>query len=75
MPKKKTNVRRGRKTGNLGARLDEIIRLLEDLFTLQAANSRVATGKIQGILGIRKARISKIVKGVKQARKLGKEEA
>lgn len=74
MPKKKGKGRRRRKKGNVGARLDTLIRLLEDLFTLQAARSRVATGRIQGILGIRKERISKIVKGVKQARKQGEKE-
>jgi hypothetical protein len=71
MPTKKTKSRKGRKNGSLAARLDTLIRLLEDLFILQAADSRVGTSKIQGILGIRKARVSKIAKSVKQARQHG----
>lgn len=74
MPKQKRKAKRRRKKGHLGAKLDYIVRLLEDLFILQAADSRLATGKIQAVLGIRKARISKIVKGVKQTRKHGTEE-
>jgi hypothetical protein len=73
MPAKKTKAKRGRKKGSLSARLDVVIRLLEDLSILQAADSRVGTSKIQGILGIRKARVSKIAKSVKQARKHGEE--
>jgi len=75
MPKQKRKTKKRRKRGNLGAKLDNIVRLLEDLFILQAADSQLATGKIQAVLGIRKARVSKIVKGVKQARKHGTEEA
>ena len=74
MPKRKGKPRRRRKKGTLSAKLDNIVRLLEDQFILQAADSRLAAGKIQAVLGIRKARVSKIVKGVKQARKYGTEE-
>jgi hypothetical protein len=69
VPKKKNKVRKVRNR-SLAASLDAIIRLLEELFILQAAGSRVSTGSIQKVLGIRKARISMIVKGVKAARKL-----
>jgi hypothetical protein len=70
--KKKIKTTKVANEDGLEARLDTIVRLLEDLFILQAAKSQVATGSIQSVLGIRKARVSKIAKGVKQARKPGK---
>lgn len=66
----KSKTRRGRRR-NLGAKLDSIVQLLENVFILQAADSRLPTGTIQKIMGIRKARISRIVKGIKQAKKSG----
>jgi hypothetical protein len=69
MPKKSTENDRRRKEQRLDAKLDTVIRLLEDIFTLQALISRVGTNRIQKILGIRKARISKIAVGTKEARK------
>lgn len=66
--KRKSNARNSRRR-NLGARLDSIVQLLEDLFILQAVGSRLPTGTIQKIMKIRKARISRIAKGIKQAKK------
>ena len=74
MPKRKNKPKRKSKKASLRARLDTVIQLLEDLFILQAASSRVGTNKIQAILGIRKARVSRIVKDVKRARKHGEQE-
>ena len=55
--------------------LDAIRHVLEDLFILQALTIGVGGDSIRGILGVRTARISKIMKGVKKARKHGKEQA
>jgi hypothetical protein len=66
--------RKSRK-GNLGAKLDSIVQLLEDIFILQASGSQLPTGTIQKIMGIRKARISRIAKGMKKARKHGQKKA
>lgn len=68
MPKKRSRPARTQEQ-NLDDRLDTVVRLLEDIFTLEALTSRVGTNRIQKILGIRKARISKIAAGTKEARK------
>lgn len=55
--------------------LDEVRRVLEDLFILQALTCGIGRDSIRGILGVRTTRVSKIMKGVKKARKHGKEQA
>jgi hypothetical protein len=60
---------------DLGAKLDAVIDLLEDLFILQAMTLGVNRENIRAILGVHPRRTSKISKGVKRALKHGKEEA
>jgi len=60
---------------DLSGRLDTVIDLLQDLFILQALNSRMGRDSIRRILGVRTTRVSKITKGLKQARKHAKENA
>lgn len=47
-------------------RLDTIIRLLEDLFILQATSAKIGRENIRAVLRVTPNRISKIGKGLKQ---------
>lgn len=47
-------------------RLDAVIRLLEDLFILQASTAKVGRENIRAVLRVTPNRISKIAKGLKQ---------
>jgi hypothetical protein len=49
-------------------KLDEVIRLLEDLFILQALNAKVKREDIRAVLGVHTTRISKIAGGLKRAK-------
>ena len=48
-------------------KLDAIIRLLEDLFILEATKAKVGREHIRAVLRVRPARISKITKGLKRS--------
>jgi hypothetical protein len=48
-------------------KLDAIIRLLEDLFILEAARAKIGRENIRTVLRVRPARISKITKGLGQS--------
>jgi hypothetical protein len=48
-------------------RLDTIIRLLEDLFILQASRAKIGRENIRAVLRVTPNRISKISKGLKQS--------
>ncbi len=63
------------KQQDLGRKLDRVARLLEDLIIFQAVSSRISRENIRAMLGVHTTRISRILKGVKQATKHGKEEA
>jgi hypothetical protein len=56
-------------------RLDVAIRLLEDLYILQALSIGVSRDGICGVLGVHTSRVSTINKGVKRALKNEKHEA
>lgn len=47
-------------------KLDVVIRLLEDLFILQASKANVGRENIRAVLRVTPNRISKIAKGLKQ---------
>ena len=47
-------------------KLETIIRLLEDLFILQAAGAKIGRENIRAVLRVTPNRISKITKGLKQ---------
>lgn len=55
--------------------LADVRRVLEDLFILHALTSGIGREHIRSVLRISPARISKLMKGVKKARKHAKEEA
>ena len=59
----------------LSDKLDTVIRLLEDLFILQALGMGVGRDHICSAIGVHTTRISNVNKGVKQALKNGKDEA
>jgi hypothetical protein len=46
-------------------KLDTIIRLLQDLFILEAAKAKIGRDSIRSVLGIHTTRISKVMKGLK----------
>jgi hypothetical protein len=72
---KKARMNSGGNDGpDLGGKLDRVIHLLEDLFIFQAVSSKVSRDSVRAILGVHTTRISRVMKGVKQARKHGKEE-
>jgi len=48
-------------------RLDTIIRLLEDLFILEATRAKIGRENIREVLGVRTTRISRIYKSLKEA--------
>jgi hypothetical protein len=50
----------------LDEKLDTIIRLLEDLFILQASSARIGREHIRAVLRVTPNRISKVAKGLKQ---------
>lgn len=60
MPKNLDNDRR------LDEKLDTIIRLLEDLFILQASSAKIGRENIRAVLRVTPNRISKVAKGLKQ---------
>ena len=60
---------------DLGAKLDSLIGLLQDLFILQAMSLGASRDNIRAILGVHTRRISRISKGMKRALKHGKEKA
>ena len=47
-------------------KLDTVIRLLEDLFILQASEAKIGRENIRAVLRVTPNRISKITKGLKQ---------
>jgi hypothetical protein len=47
-------------------KFDAVIRLLEDLFILQASTAKVGRENIRAVLRVTPNRISKIAKGLKQ---------
>ena len=47
-------------------KLDAVIRLLEDLFILQASTAKIGRENIRAVLRVTPNRISKIAKGLKQ---------
>ena len=47
-------------------KLDTIIRLLEDLFILQASSAKIGRENIRAVLRVTPNRISKVAKGLKQ---------
>lgn len=49
-------------------KLDRIIRLLEDLFILEATKSQVGRDAVRSILRVHNRRISKISKGLRDAK-------
>lgn len=57
------NVDNGRR---LDEKLDTIIRLLEDLFILQASSAKIGRENIRAVLRVTPNRISKVAKGLKQ---------
>jgi hypothetical protein len=63
-------------SGNVpDAQLGEIRRVLEDLYILHALTSGIGRENIRSVLRVSPSRISKIMKGIKKARKHAKEEA
>jgi hypothetical protein len=46
-------------------KLDAIIRLLQDLFILEAAKANIGRDSIRGVLGVHTTRISNVMKGMK----------
>ena len=60
--------KRKNRPGTLGERCDTVIRLLGDLFILQAAGSRVNRDDIRAVLRVHTTRTSKITKGLKRAK-------
>ena len=46
-------------------KLDTIIRLLQDLFILEAAKAKIGRDSIRSVLGIHTTRISKVMRGLK----------
>ena len=61
MPKEKDN------DSSVIERLDTIIRLLEDLFILEATRAKIGRENIREVLGVRTTRISRIYKSLKEA--------
>jgi hypothetical protein len=57
---------------DLGAKLDAVVDLLQDLFILQAMSLGARREDIRAMLGAHTTRISKINKGIKEALKSGK---
>jgi hypothetical protein len=55
----------GNEDSQVQEKLDTIIRLLEDLFILEAAKANIGRDNIRGILGVHTTRISKVMKGMK----------
>lgn len=51
---------------HLDEKLDTIIRLLEDLFILQASTAKIGRENIRAVLRVTPNRISKVAKGLKQ---------
>ncbi len=47
---------------DIGAKLDRIIRLLEDLIIIQASGMGLSNTAIRNILGVRMSRVSRISK-------------
>lgn len=68
MPNKKRAKRRKRKQGTLSARLDKVTELLENLFILQALTSGIGRSHIREAIGVHTTRISRINKGLKNAK-------
>lgn len=56
----------------IGAKLDAVVYLLQDLFILQALSLGARRKNIRAMLGVHTTRISKISKGIKQALKQSK---
>lgn len=61
----------GDSDNRIADKLDTVIRLLEDLFILNASTANVGRDNIRAVLGVHNTRISKIKKGLKQARQNG----
>ena len=57
---------------DLGAKLDVVVHLLQDLLILKAVSLGAGRENIRAMLGVHNRRISKINKGIKQALKQGK---
>jgi hypothetical protein len=55
----------GNKDSQVQEKLDTIIRLLEDLFILEAARAKIGRDSIRSIIGVHTTRISKVMKGMK----------
>jgi hypothetical protein len=49
-------------------KLDTVIRLLEDLYILQALTAKIKRDDIRAVTGVRTSRVSKIAQGLKRAR-------
>jgi len=49
---------------SVGKKLDTVIRLLQDIFTLEAARSGIGPTEIRKVLGVRMARITDISKHI-----------
>jgi len=52
------------------AKLDTVIRLLEDLFILEASKANIGRESIRSVLGVGTTRISKVASGLKKAKQL-----
>jgi hypothetical protein len=59
---------RDRNQQTLGARLNKVIRLLEDLFILQAVTFGISRNHVRAILGVRTTRVSRIKKSLRQTK-------
>jgi hypothetical protein len=53
------------KESRIEEKLDTVIRLLQDLFILDAAKAKISRDNIHGILGVHTTRISNVMKGLK----------
>jgi hypothetical protein len=49
---------------NLGEKLDVVIRLIQDLFILEATRAGIQQEEIRKVLGVRKTRVSSISKHI-----------
>jgi hypothetical protein len=55
----------GNKDSKVEEKLDTIIRILQDLYILEAAKAKIGRDSIRNVLGIHTTRISKIMKGLR----------
>lgn len=59
--------KRGGDEPDLGAKLDAVVELLQDLFILEAMSLGARRENIRSMLAVHTTRISKINKGIRQA--------